>query len=81
MNGKHAFRWAFLAVTAVALGAELFASFDSSDATEPWTDLITTYVPEEVTFAAIGALVLWLPLHFWFRYRRRTQSRQGDSSE
>lgn len=79
MSGKLVFRWAFLAVTVVALGAELWASFDSSDATEPWTDLITDHVPGEVTTAAIGALVLWLPIHFWLRYRRKAQSRQGDS--
>lgn len=75
MSGKHAFRWAFLTVTAVAVGAELFASFDGSDATEPWTDLITDHVPGEVTAAAIGALVLWLPVHFAIRYRRKAKKR------
>lgn len=77
VNPKHAFRWAFLSITAVALAAELWASFDSSDQTEPWTDLITDHVPGEVTAAAIGALILWLPIHFLIRYRKR-QARQGD---
>jgi len=73
VSKRHVFRWVFLAVTVVALAAELWASFDSSDQTEPWTDLITTYVPGEVTAAAIGALVLWLPIHFWLRYKRKAE--------
>lgn len=77
MSRKHAFRWGFLAVTVVALGTELWASFDSSDATEPWTDLITDHVPGEVTAAAIGALVLWLPIHFWLRYKRKRRDPTG----
>lgn len=79
MSRKLAFRWAFLTVTVVAVGAELWASFDGSPKTEPWTDLITDHVPGEVTAAAIGALVLWLPVHFWLRYRRKTKTTQGDS--
>jgi hypothetical protein len=74
VSGKHVFRWAFLGVTVVALGAELWASFDSSPDTEPWTDLLTTYVPAPVTYTAIGILILWLPLHFWLRYRRKAKA-------
>lgn len=77
MSPKHLFRWAFLTVTAVALGAELWASFDSSDATEPWTDLITDHIPGEITAAAIGALGLWLPIHFWLRYKRKQRGPTG----
>lgn len=62
---------AFLGVTAAALGAELYASFDGSGNTTPWTDLIVTYIPEEITIAAIGALMIWLPYHFVVRYRRK----------
>lgn len=61
----------FLAATAGVLGAELTASFDSSPATVPWTELIVTYIPPEITTAAIGALVMWLPLHFGMRYWRK----------
>jgi hypothetical protein len=68
-------RWVggFLSVTAAALAAELVASFDGSADTTPWTDLIVTYVPGEVTAAAIGALLVWLPLHFVLRYRRKSK--------
>jgi hypothetical protein len=63
----------FLGVTAVALGWELVASFDGDPQTSPWTDLIVTYVPGEVTAALIGALVLWLPVHFGLRYYRKNR--------
>jgi hypothetical protein len=62
---------AFLGVTTVAIIAELWASFDSDPQTDPWTDLIVRHIPAEITFALIGALCLWLPLHFWIRYRRK----------
>ncbi len=70
-------RWVggFLGVTAVALVAELVASFDGSGDTVPWTDLIVQYVPGEVTAAAIGALVCWLPIHFGLRYWRKRTSK------
>lgn len=76
---RNAWRIGFLAVTALAVMLELVASFDSDPETDPWTDLLVRYVPMEVTFAAIGALLLWLPLHFWLRYRRRAAlQRQGE---
>jgi hypothetical protein len=62
---------AFLGVTTIAIAAELWASFDSDPNTDPWTDLIVRHIPAEVTAALIGALCLWLPLHFWIRYRRK----------
>ncbi len=71
MSRRAVWTLAFLGVTAVAIVAELWASFDSDPNTDPWTDLIVRHVPAEVTFALIGALCLWLPLHFWIRYRRK----------
>ncbi|HEY5987350.1 MAG TPA: hypothetical protein VIV12_13390 [Streptosporangiaceae bacterium] len=50
---------------------ELYAANDGNPQTEPWTDLIVKHWSIEATFAAIGALMLWLPLHFWLRYRKR----------
>ena len=52
----------FLAVTALAVGGELWAAFDSSPATRPWTDYLIQLpwwllVPLSVAFA------VWLPLH------------------
>jgi hypothetical protein len=64
-------RVAFLATTLTALGEELFATFDGNGSTEPWTDLIVRYVPADITAALLGALLLWLPVHFYRRYRRR----------
>jgi hypothetical protein len=69
---------AFLAVTSAALGAECWASWDGSPDTMPWTDLIVRYVPGEVTLAVLGALLVWLPVHFFVRYRRRARrGREG----
>jgi hypothetical protein len=69
---------AFLSGTALILTAELWASFDDDPNTDPWTDLIVAYVPAEITFAAIGALALWLPIHFAIRYKRRRDSTRSD---
>lgn len=77
MSRKATFVTVFLTVTALALGLELWASFDSSPDTVPWTDLLTEYVPMEAVFAAIGALILWLPIHFWRRYQRRQQTKEN----
>lgn len=64
----------FLGVTGTALIWELVASFDDDPETWPWTDLITEYVPGEVTVAVIGALMAWVPVHFAKRYKRRSEA-------
>lgn len=81
MSPAARWRLAFLGLTAVVLGMEVWAAADGNNDTDPWTDMIVQYVPGEVTAAAIGALLLWLPVHFWLRYRSKTQSRQGDPDE
>lgn len=68
---RNWWRIGFLGLTALVVTAELVAAFDRNPETDPWTDLIVAYVPEEVTYALIGALLLWLPYHLWRRYRRR----------
>lgn len=75
----------FLGATAVVLGWELFASWDGDTGTSPWTDLIVTYVPGEVTAVILGGLIAWLPVHFGLRYYRqarggRDQNGSGDKS-
>ena len=58
----------FLGVTVLAIVAELVAAFDPSTETIPWTDLIVEYVPWEAAAAVFGALAVWLPVHFAYRY-------------
>ncbi len=77
MSRKLFLRWAFLLITGLAVAWELVAAFDSSPDSEPWTDLIAEHVSPWITFSAIGVLILWLPLHFAARYRRK---RQADGS-
>lgn len=62
---------AFLAVTTLAVGAELVAGLDHDPDTVPWTELVTRYIPWPVTAVAITVLVVWLPVHFWHAYRQR----------
>jgi hypothetical protein len=58
------------AITGAAVGMELWAGLDSSPDTVPWTDLLTRYVPQPITFAALAVLTAWLPIHFTKAYQR-----------
>jgi hypothetical protein len=64
----------FLTVTAAAVVGELWAAFDRSPDTVPWTDLLGEYVPWPVTAATVALLVTWLPIHLYLRYHRPTTS-------
>lgn len=68
---KAGWRWAFLGLTALVLGMEVWAGFDKSDQTDPWTDLIVAYIPGEVTALAITGLFGWLVVHFGVRYWKK----------
>lgn len=72
---KRVWPFAFLGLIAVFIGAEVWASVDSSPDTVPLTDYLVRYVPEEVLYALVGALLLWLPYHLWRRFRRREQAK------
>lgn len=76
MSPRNRWRWAFLGLTAVVLVMEGVAAWDRSDETDPWTDLLVEYVPGEVIFAAIGALILWLPVHFGIRIYRKHKAQK-----
>lgn len=65
---KKAWTIVFLALTAGALGMELWAGLDSSPTTVPWTDLISGYVPQPITLTALAVLSTWLPAHFLHHY-------------
>lgn len=72
----------FLGATAAVLGWEILASWDGDSDTSPWTDLIVTYVPGEITAVLIGGLVAWLPVHFGLRYWRKARGqRPGEGDE
>jgi len=67
----------FLGVTALALGLEVWASFDDSDSTIPWTGLITEYVPEEITMLALSGASGWVLYHFYKRYKEKREDGQS----
>lgn len=74
MTSATRWRIAFLGLTAVVLGMEVWASADGDADTYPWTDLIVRHVPGEVTALAIAGLAGWLAVHFWRRYARKGRS-------
>lgn len=71
----------FLGATGVVLGAELWAAADGNPDTRTWTEHVVTYLPWEITAALIGALLLWLPLHFAVRYMRKAKESRTDPVE
>lgn len=73
---KAGWRWAFLGLTAVVLGMEVWAGFDGNPDTDPWTDLVVAYIPGEVTALALGGLSVWLFAHFGIRYWRKHQAKK-----
>lgn len=68
----------FLGATFAVLSWEVFASWDGDTDTSPWTDLIVTYVPGEVTAVILGGLIAWLPVHFGLRYWWKARDRRND---
>ncbi len=70
----------FLSVTALALITECWFAWDGDPDTDPWTDLIGDYVPWQVALAVFGALLLWVPAHFWQRYKREHAERLAEQA-
>jgi hypothetical protein len=71
MSRRSIWTVAFLSVTAAALGMEIWAGFDNSSDTVPWTEYIATWWPAPVTFALISILTVWIGPHFVDAYRKR----------
>lgn len=67
--------WLFLPVTALAIGMEIYSGVFDGPGTTPWTGYIVHYIPEWVTMALIGVLIIWLPRHFRSHY---ASSHKGD---
>jgi uncharacterized membrane protein YeaQ/YmgE (transglycosylase-associated protein family) len=67
----------FLSVTLLAVGMELWAAWDNSPDTVPWTDLIAENVPKPLTMWVVGLLVAWLPAHFVWAYRHQAAGGGG----
>lgn len=80
LPGRTGGRWAlvFLAVTAGAVGLELWAAADGDDTTSPWTHLLVDFVPAPLTMAAAAVLAVWLPVHLLRAYQRRRRQPPPD---
>lgn len=77
MNPVARWRVAFLGLTALVIGLEIWASVDGDPTTRPWTDEIVDHVPWEVAAVLVGALLLWLPAHLGVRYWRKRRRTDG----
>lgn len=74
MSPAARWRLAFLGLTAVVLGMEVWAGFDKPGAqTDAWTDMIVRWVPGEVTALVLGGLAVWLAVHFGTRYFKKAK--------
>jgi hypothetical protein len=74
LSRKALITGAFLTVTGTAVGLEVWFATDSDPDTRPWTDLVASYIPAPITFAAIAILVAWLPAHFVEAYASRRRA-------
>ena len=77
MSRRGWWRLSFLGLTGLVLGMECFAAWDGNTDTDPWTELIVAYIPDEVAAVGIGGLSLWLMVHFGRRYLRKARSKEG----
>lgn len=62
----------FLGTTGVALGEELYASFDSSSNTMPWTQFIAAQ-PGWLIALETAVFFVWWPIHIYLAHQRRQQ--------
>ena len=71
MNKRRLWTTAFLGLTGLVIGLEIWAATDTSPDTIPWTDYIVEYVSGEIVAGALGFLTAWLAIHFARRYWRK----------
>lgn len=65
---RKAWTIGFLTITMAALGMEFYAGLDNSPNTVPWTELISSYIPQPITVSVLVLLATWLPVHFRHSY-------------
>ncbi len=59
----------FLALTAAAVGMEIYAAADGNADTPTWSELIGAYVPQTIGVGAAGILAAWIVPHISAQYR------------
>lgn len=78
MSRRLIWTGAFLTITALAVGLELWAANDRDPDTTTWTELTTAWVPQTVTMGAIAALTAWLGPHFVDAYKKREEQTMAE---
>ncbi|MGH7774480.1 MAG: hypothetical protein ACREQA_19830 [Candidatus Binatia bacterium] len=80
MNKRFAWTIIFLLFTLIPIGMEITAATDDDPGTVTWTELIVSNLSLEVilalTGAGLGALVLWLPIHFYRAKKKQEKERE-----
>jgi len=71
MNKKTKWIISFLGVTALAVAMELWAVFDKSPDTIPWTTLFIDNVPVRIGVAIVVFFAGWLVNHFITNYKNK----------
>lgn len=64
MKSKTKWIIAFLGLTSVVIGMEVFAATFWNENRPPWTELIVNYIPFEVFCLVWGGLAIWISVHF-----------------
>lgn len=70
MDKRRIFRWIMIILPSIAILFELFAVHDGNPDTEPWTWLITQYIPADLFYLVFGGLVFWAFAHFIKHYKK-----------
>ncbi len=75
ISPKTEWTFIFLGTTALAVGEELYASFDKSSNTQPWTHFIAA---QPGWLIALETLIffVWWPIHIYRAWRRNQQSKK-----
>ena len=59
----------FFGVTILAVGLELWAIFDGSDNTTPWTSYFINFFPWYIGMPIVVGFAAWLVHHFGYWYK------------
>lgn len=75
---KKATKWKiiFLGITLLAIVLEVWAAFDNSEETIPWTKLIVSSVPVWITMPLIVLIFVWLFFHFRKFYKKEKEKKK-----
>jgi len=81
MNKMKLVGWVLLILTGLSITLEIAGAIRNDDSPDTWTEQIVNWVPWELSLAVYGALVVWLPFHFYVNYKRKHRKSNEQGSE